>query len=543
MRRSWQWGVVLSLGYLGLVGLLQWFPPDAPAPELDLVSDEWHEPPRWSYAWVPDDAPRPSSENLVRERLAALVREHPRNAAELSGALEEFDVEGLTSTLEAVLGTLRDVAQVSVHVRDLNTQHVLFDYYGDTPLIPASNQKILTTSAALDLLGSDYTFSTRILHASTTLCALGQGDPVLDADSMAVLAHQVVAAVDLATVDQLLVDDSAFSAEVLGPGYSAEGDGVAYEAPSGAFSINFNSVEVFVSPARAGTPPIVRTVPESTMLEVVNTARSRRSGGVRMRSRAEDGRTVLEVSGGVRTSVSDRRRTGDPGLFAGGVLAHLLAEFSASAPLQVQRGSCDPDDGRWAVVAEHESDPLVDILDRGMAYSNNFISEQVLRTAAWRTTGDPGTWEIGQELLAGYWEAMSGRPDEVIVRNGSGLSREGRLTTQGLVDLISTAHRSAGQGLGLLDTLPVAGDPGTLRSRLRRSGRRVRAKTGTLDGVSGLTGVLTRDDGTPQLGFSILTNVLDSGVMYAKQRRNLEDRIVMALLEALDQYEARHGGA
>src|SRR5690606_28439799 len=111
--------------------------------------------------------------------------------------------------------------------------------------------------------------------------------------------------------------------------------------------------------------------------------------------------------------------------------------------------------------------------------------------------------------------------------------------TQGLVDLISMAHRRAADGAGLLDTLPVAGEPGTLRPTLRRSGKRVRAETGTLDGVSGLTGVLTRESGEPQLAVSVVTTVADSGRLYGQARRRVEDQIVMGLLAALARYEAR----
>lgn len=72
------------------------------------------------------------------------------------------------------------------------------------------------------------------------------------------------------------------------------------------------------------------------------------------------------------------------------------------------------------------------------------------------------------------------------------------------------------------------------------SGKRVRAKTGTLDGVSGLTGVITDEGGEPQLAFSILINVVDeSSALYASRRRAIEDRIVVAVLAALDEYEAR----
>jgi D-alanyl-D-alanine carboxypeptidase/D-alanyl-D-alanine-endopeptidase (penicillin-binding protein 4) len=184
----------------------------------------------------------------------------------------------------------------------------------------------------------------------------------------------------------------------------------------------------------------------------------------------------------------------------------------------------------------------MEILDRGLAYSNNFIAEQVLRTLAWRSTGEPGNWAAGDDILLGYWSALGRDPDEIVVQNGSGLSRVGRLTSAGLVDLIALANRGSGPSRALLDVLPVAGEPGTMRSRLRLSGKRVRAKTGTLDDVSGLTGVITSEDGTPVVAFSILINARDTARLGAPLRREIEDRIVTATLFALDDYEARVSG-
>jgi len=508
--------------------------------ELHLAEMETPEPLR--YRVLPEVEVAPS---LLELRLAALVADRAQER-ERDG-LVEFDVEGLVSTLEGVLADLRQIAQVSVHVRDLETQHVLFDSEGDIPLIPASNQKILTTSAALDLLGPEYTFRTVVSYAPSQLCLRGEGDPVLHADDLSELAHQVVSTIDLGTVTALVIDDGAFSSTVFGPGYSSDGDGVAYEAPSGALSVDFNSVEVVIWPGRRGARPHVRMVPESTQIELVNAARTGRRTGLHVRSRAEGGATIVEVSGGIAVGArpwSTRRRTGDPGLFTGGVFAQLLAQRSASEPLPVTRGRCPDGDEGWEPVAEHESPALVEVLDRGMAYSNNFISEQVLRTMAWQMTGGPGDWDVGRDILHDYWSSVLARSYDVVIENGSGLGHGGRLTTQGLVDLISMAHRHAasghaGSGRGLLDTLPVAGDPGTLRSRLRRSGHRVRAKTGTLAGVSALTGVITREDGTPQLAFSMLTNVQVPGTLYAEGRRRIEDRVVMALLAALDDHESR----
>jgi D-alanyl-D-alanine carboxypeptidase/D-alanyl-D-alanine-endopeptidase (penicillin-binding protein 4) len=262
-----------------------------------------------------------------------------------------------------------------------------------------------------------------------------------------------------------------------------------------------------------------------------------------------------------------RRRIVDPGMYSGGAFALMLAEASQSEPLPVRVGVAprpdeldpeddhgddhpgelprmlghDPERGDVQLVALRRSPPLIEVVNGLLTYSNNFTAEQILRTLGWRLTGDPGDWDNGSAVVRGYWEALGNDPGDLVFENGSGLSSVGRVTTSGLVDLISVAHRTQASGTSLLDALPVAGVKGTVAARLRRSGKRVRAKTGTLDGVSGLTGVITTEDGEPQVAFSILINVRETDRVAAHARRQIEDRIVMAVLDHIDGWEATRG--
>ena len=529
---------------LGLFGLRQAEAESPNEPSLQLSSAQDVPPVTpWRYRVIPEVDPDPDPGSLLERRLAAVaaaVETQIRSGLRPAG-LVEFDVEGLAASLEQQLARLEDQAQVSVHVRDLESQHVLFDYYGDTPLNPASNQKLLTSSVALDLLGPDYVFTTEVARDGKDLVLIGRGDPMLDHHDLRDLANLVAEQVDLAEFERLVVDDTAFGSR-LAPGYSDEGPGYAWQARSGALSLDFNSVEVTVYPVSGSRAPAVRVDPPSSHVRVVNRARVGSGPGPWVVSTQDGDTTVIEVSGRISSRSAPvvlRRRVSDPALFTGGAFAEMLAELTASEPLPVVRGTASSHSESLLI---NESTSLFEILGSGLAYSNNFISEQVLRTVAWRMTGDPDDVSTAQDILYQYWNALD-RGSEVVIENASGLSRQGRLTTSGLVDLISLAHRTAPAGASLIDALPVAGEPGTLRSRLRVSGKRVRAKTGTLSGVSGLTGVITSEAGEPQLAFSILINVADdTRGLVASRRRRIEDEIVLEVLAALDDYEARRTG-
>lgn len=483
------------------------------------------------------EPPLPPREQL-EQRLAELADEAEAHRTRLSTGLAQFDVEGLSGQLTALLSRYDGRANVSVHVRDLESGHVLFDYGGSDPLIPASNQKIVTSAAALDLLGPHYTFMTEVRRDGPALYLMGQGDPLLHVDDLQAIAGLTADSIDIAGLSRLVVDDSIFSSRRLGPGYDPSGLGHAYQAPSGALSLSFNTVEVTVYPVAGRSRLAVSVYPPNEHVRVENRGRTGSKETLTVRSIDQGDTTVVRVDGRLPVgsgSRTVRRRVADPGLYAGEAFAQMLAEHTATAPLPVERGSVP--DGTESIVV-NESLPLLEVLDSGLAYSNNFIAEQTLRTLAWRMTGQPGDWEVGQGILLDYWAAITGR-QPAVVENASGLTRQGRLTTQGLVDLIAMAHRTASYRPGLIDALPAAGEPGTLRRRLAMSGKRVRAKTGTLDRVSGLSGVITTEAGDPQLGFSILINVDPEVTLVADARRAVEDRIVMEVLTALDAYEAR----
>lgn len=538
-------GVLLAL----LTGCSEHVPEDMFIPP-PAAPDEPAEPVLLSLRRVPEQvlaAPRA----LLTGRLAALARRIEelrgvKDTVDLRGAPVEFDVAGLDREIRAIVRTLERRNVVSVHVRDLVSDFVLFDLHGDAPLKPASNNKLLTAAAALDLLGDDFRFETRALHKDDTLYLVGEGDPTLDALGLRTLANDISRKIDVASLTRIVVDDLAFSPRTLAPGFSDTGVGVAYQAPSGALSLEFNTVTITAAAPRGGSHVDVTLSPPSTHIVVDNQSTSIRGRSTLViRTYAgleQDGqaRTVVELTGKLRRGISVpvRRRIVDPGLYTGGALAAILADGTDRAPLPVTRGPAPPPVDQPVLLATRESPPLRDIVDAALAWSNNFLAEQLLRTIGGRLTGEPGDWNNGSEVVLAYWQALGQTPNELVFENGSGLSDRGRVTTSALVDLIAVANR-VHAGAGLVSALPVAGAEGTLRARLRRSGKRVRAKTGTMDGISGLSGVITAEDGTPQVAFSILINVREGSTTAAYKRSKAADRIVMSVLHAVDEYEVK----
>lgn len=455
--------------------------------------------------------------STIDARLAALAGE--------TRSLVHARDRRLDASVRAVLSELEASAHVGVEIRDLERAAVLVSVAADRPLNPASNQKLVTAIAAVELLGPDYRFATTVLRSGDSLILRGEGDPDLHVADLHALAAEVVASGQLDGVTRIVIDDTAFDERTLGPGFRADGPGDSYIAPSGALAIEFATVEITVRPGHFHRDAEVSVEPSGAAIELHNRATTG-SGSLSISTRAGDrGQTIVEIDGSIpagHAPIRMRRRVADPGLLAASVFAQMLAAQSDGEALPVVR---EPLAAAAEPIAVHESAPLCVVLMSALRYSNNFTAEQVLRTLAWRASGQPGSWELGVATLERFAAALS--PSEAEAQqfvNGSGLSRDGRLSPRFINDVVALVERPSSPAQLLLASFAKAGGEGTLRGRMPVAGARVLAKTGTYAGASTLSGVVTDRRGR-RLGFSILVN---NGEL--DRSRAVQDRVVAALL-------------
>jgi len=460
---------------------------------------------------------------IIDARLAALAGE---GRSEPVGSRDHR----LDASVRAALHGLGARARVAVEIRDLERDAVLVDLGADRTLNPASNQKLVTAIAAVELLGADYRFQTMVLRAGDRLILRGEGDPDLHVADLHALAAAVVARGALDGVTRIVIDDTAFDSRTLGPGFRSDGPGDSYIAPSGALAIEYATVEITVRPGRFGRAAQVDIEPGGAAIELHNRATTR-SGSLSVTTRAgDDGRTIVEVDGSIsggHAPIRVRRRVADPGLLAASTFAELLAAQTGRAALPVVRESVPPGSQEWGAepIAVHQSAPLCAVLGSALRYSNNFTAEQVLRTLGWRASGRAGSWDDGVATLERFAAAVSpSEAGEQQFVNGSGLSRDGRLSPRFINDVVALVERPSSAAQVLLASFAKAGGEGTLRGRVPVAGDRVLAKTGTYAGASTLSGVVSNREGR-RLGFSILINGGD-----LERNRAAQDRVVAALL-------------
>jgi len=371
---------------------------------------------------------------------------------------------GLQAVVDVALADPAIAGRLAVSVVDALTGEPVYERGATTPLIPASTAKIPTAIAALTALDPGAGLTTQVVTGARPgdVVLVGGGDPTLAGPEVAQgypeparlteLATGVRTAVGPTAVTRVVVDDSLFTGERLGPGWRPGYVSGGAVAPVGA----------------------------------------------------------LMVDGG-RVRPDRVARHADPALAAGEALAALL---QPGAPVAVERGTAAPG---AVVLASVTSPPVPQLVEGMLARSDNDLAEALARHVA-LAQGRPASFEGAasavQEVLAPALADVGVAPDAVALVDGSGLSRSNRLQPAALTRLLAAAGTDD-RFAPLLTGLPVAGFDGTLERRYRTGGGVpaagvVRAKTGTLDGVSALAGLVLTADGR-LLAFDLTADGVPTG--------------------------------
>jgi D-alanyl-D-alanine carboxypeptidase/D-alanyl-D-alanine-endopeptidase (penicillin-binding protein 4) len=192
-----------------------------------------------------------------------------------------------------------------------------------------------------------------------------------------------------------------------------------------------------------------------------------------------------------------------------------------------------PDPAGWRLLAVHET-ALPPVLARTNKDSINLYAEALAKRAAFAATGEPGSWSAAEEAARDFLARIGSEAQSIRLEDGSGMSREDRVTAEVLCDVLVAMHHGDAAEL-YRDSLSEAGEDGTLARRFREKGRqdlhgRVFAKTGYIDGVSTFSGYLHGRDGK-WYAFSILVN--DSREVWKAQQ--LQEAVVVALDRSLGE--------
>ncbi|MER7349457.1 D-alanyl-D-alanine carboxypeptidase/D-alanyl-D-alanine-endopeptidase [Streptomyces aurantiacus] len=462
----------------------------------------------------------------------------------------DSDRSGLPEAIDTILGDPRmEGGAASVVVADAATGETLYQHLPSGRLMPASNTKMLTSAAALELLGPEHRFTTDVLahgerHGTVLkgdLYLRGTGDPTTLAKDYDRLAEKVAAEGIKRVSGRLVADDTRFDDRRQGDTWGADDESAYYAAQISALSVapdtdyDTGTVVVAVAPgATAGDRPKVTVTPKTDYVDIDLRATTVAAGGAdTIAVERQHGKNTITVTGTVPVGGSTTKEwitVWEPTRYAAAIFRDALAAHGVKVGGPTRAGIPTPKGARE--LASHASMKLRDLLIPFMKLSNNMHAESLTKAMGYKATGRPGSWGDGIAAIGGYLKTAGVDPGKLRHVDGSGLSRKNNVAADQFIKLLRSA-KGEPWFADWYRSLPVACDPdkldgGTLRSRMcgTPAALNVHAKTGSLTGASALSGYVT-DAGGRELVFSIvLNNYLPSSV------KALEDAIVVTLAKS-----------
>ncbi len=435
----------------------------------------------------------------------------------------------LKRALDAFLpDTLFPPSNAAIRIISLTDGETLYDLNGGLALTPASNQKLFTSACALSKLGPAFLFRTRVFVDTSSparIIVRGSGDPMLTTRDIDTLAAAIRSAVSPAISWTVAGDLSVFDDLNRGSGWTWDGEPDPTEMSISPLSLNGNTVRILVRPGgRPGDSARVEVDPPTSYVQIENTATTDTAGST----------STIEVSRNWRehlNSITVKGAISPPDTLIDATLSiadpHWYTLTVLREKLEARGLRCS---GILLDTVPHGAPEIARCerrLDSVLTYMNlvsdNLSAENVLKTLAAEKTGIPGSAVAGAEVVRQFLAGIGIDTTRMVIADGSGVSRY-NLTSAGAVTTLLAAMRGRTDLFpAWYATLPLAGVSGTVSARMRGTTAQgnLRAKTGTLRGVSSLSGYVTSADGE-ELAFSMLMQHYPAR---AREYRRVQDRI------------------
>jgi len=403
----------------------------------------------------------------------------------------------------------------SVHIVKADTGKTIYSHNANKPLVPASNMKIIITAAALEFLGPDYEFKTQVGLCGDALIVIGSGDPLLGdkitdvkygrktnwifEDITAVLKKN-----NTKTIKDIIVDSSIFDDERVHPNWPAEQLNKWYACE--VCGLNYNGNCIDIAAKNTGGKVTVFVEPKTDYVKITNKVKPISKGASIIGSYRKQEINKIVVHGKCRKQIEPFAVAIErPAAFFGFLLAHSLNKAGINVQGQLIEKELDSN-CNFKELAEYNT-PLADCLARCNKNSFGLAAEALLKTIAANTNPykKNGSWTEGQKAVSHYLRSIGIDKKEFFIDDGSGLSRDNKLSANAVTTVLLYIYKSKNRQL-FKDSLAVGGVDGTIAKYFKEEKYkgRIFGKTGYIGGVKSFSGICATDEG--DYIFSILTN-------------------------------------
>ena len=406
---------------------------------------------------------------------------------------------------------------------------ILYQWNADKSFIPASLIKIFSAGALLELLSPSLTFSTHFMALQKIqkgilngdLYLRGGGDPAFVSESLWNLVNNLTRTGLKKVTGHLIVDASLFDQQKRGPRLAFSSHS-SYDAPVSALSFNWNTVTIYLRPGdQKGQPLRLNIDPSSLYFTAIkNQTKTTKGGKTKLffaRKTTKNNRESLKVRGQMPLEALETRfykNISNPVIWTGWNAIAFLKQRGIEIKGPVTKGQT-PHKAR--VLAKWKSRPLADQIKLMMKYSNNFMVEMLVKNMAVQLKApssfdpnsipknvknslNPSHLKEGIQIIKQYLQQTGIPEQEYTLIQPSGLSRQNQIKPRHLIKFLKYWQGHPLQA-EFESSFPLANEDGTLKKYFNSPSLtgRIRAKTGSLKGVVGLSGYLITHKGEKRL--------------------------------------------
>ncbi len=421
---------------------------------------------------------------------------------------------------------------VAVDAYNLTNEKPIYSKNEKLLLRPASNQKVLTSATALWFLGNDYTFKTEVYFTGNInknvldgdIYFVGGFDPDFSLADLTTLVGKIKEMGITKVRGSVYADVSASDSLFWGAGWMWDDDPGSDFPSLTPLVINDNCVNVVYKPGKLGDKPIIEIIPNTKYVSLTNSAVTDKVNDKFEITRNWVYRTnEIIVKGKLSKNVNTD--TVAVNVFDGNAYFMTLAleEMARQGIATNNKFSYKtlPDDAIQIYSLERRFGDVIDNLNK---QSDNLSAEMTLRALALEFFGKPATPQNGKKMIDSLVTLAGFNPNNYRFADGSGVSYYNLVSAELLNGVVKFIYQNNATAFRTLyNSLPIGGVDGTLKNRMKTGicFNNVHAKTGTLSGVSTLTGYLTAKNGA-LISFSILTQ---NFVGSSKLLRDYQDKI------------------
>ena len=432
-------------------------------------------------------------------------------------------------------------AFVGVEVKDILADSIIYSHNSDLKFSTASNLKLFTSAAAIELLGPDYRFATSFyVNGDITkkgdlkgdLIIVGGGDPLISGrfrdsiteilkcwtDSLSARGIKIIKG-------DLVVDNTFFEADDLAPGWSHDDLTYWYACPISALSFNDNCVDLHIYPAREkGEKCLITIQPQTNSIKIINNTTTYGEGS----DNSFDfyrypGTNTVEFFGGIAiddtNGVIDYVSVDKPNLYCASVFKDIMTENGIKIKGRIINIDLNDLPSKYyyknlTSLFDWRSDPMSLIISVINKNSQNFFAEQTLKTIGAEICGS-GSFLSSTRIVRDWLESIDITAEDVSYYDGSGLSYMNLAKPSTIIKLLDYMHSRPDFEI-YYESLAIPGVDRSVRRRMADNplAEMMRTKTGSIANTRTFAGYLTTRSGQ-LMAFSLMVNnhsVIDSEI-------------------------------